>query len=161
MTTNAASISECCPKFDPSLWDEKVFEWESKRFVKERVITAFYMPINFGAVIARLSKKVQKVGADMPDWLCLSDHTSKWNMEILVAVDKEIPDAHNTTLSGRFMSKVYEGSFKDTGKWCKDFESYVKRNNSSIKKLYLWYTTCPKCARKYGKNYVVLFAEVE
>lgn len=161
MSTKTASVSECCPKLDPSLWDEKVFKWENKRFVKDRVISAFYMPINFGAVITRLTKKVQKAGADMPDWLCLSDHTSKWSMEILLAVDKEIPDAHNTTLSGKFMSKVYEGSFNNTKIWCEDFETYVKRSNSSIKKMYMWYTTCPKCARKYGKNYVVIIAEVE
>lgn len=26
--------------------------------------------------------------------------------------------------------------------------------------LYFHYTTCPKCAKKYGHNYVVLFTEV-
>ncbi|MEI6577635.1 MAG: EFR1 family ferrodoxin [Bacteroidota bacterium] len=26
--------------------------------------------------------------------------------------------------------------------------------------LVMWYTTCPKCAKKYGKNYVVLMAQV-
>jgi hypothetical protein len=26
--------------------------------------------------------------------------------------------------------------------------------------LYCYYTTCPKCAKKYGKNYVVLLAKV-
>jgi hypothetical protein len=24
----------------------------------------------------------------------------------------------------------------------------------------MWYTTCPKCAQKYGKNYVVIIAQV-
>ena len=27
-------------------------------------------------------------------------------------------------------------------------------------KGYMWYTTCPKCAKKYGKNYVVILSEV-
>ena len=40
-----------------------------------------------------------------------------------------------------------------TGKWCRDFESYAKEQNIS-KKMYMWYTPCPKCATKYGKNYV-------
>jgi len=26
--------------------------------------------------------------------------------------------------------------------------------------MYFFYTTCPKCAKKYGKNYVVILAEV-
>lgn len=161
MSTNLNSSSECCPKFDSALWNEKSFKWENKKFVKDKVLTFFYIPINFGAVITRLTNKVQKAGADMPDWLCLSDHTSKWKMEIFLAIDKEIPEAENVTLSGNYMSKVYEGDFKETNVWCNDFESYVKRNGSSIKKMYMWYTTCPKCAKKYGKNYVVIIAEVE
>jgi hypothetical protein len=27
------------------------------------------------------------------------------------------------------------------------------------KKTYCYYTTCPRCAKKYGKNYVVLLAQ--
>jgi hypothetical protein len=64
-------------------------------------------------------------------------------------------------LSGKFLSKVYEGPFKNTGKWCKDFEKYAESKNSKIKKWYMWYTTCPKCAKKYGKNYVAVIAQVE
>ena len=96
----------------------------------------------------------------MQDWLCLSDHTSKWNMDLYLAVDREIPDAENTTISGKFISKVYEGEFKDTGKWMKDFATFVKDKGLTMKKQYSWYTTCPKCAKKYGKNYVVLIAGV-
>ena len=60
---------------------------------------------------------------------------------------------------GRFFSKVYEGPFKDTGKWCKDFQTRVDALKLGIAKWYMWYTTCPKCARKYGKNYVVVVAQ--
>ena len=64
----------------------------------------------------RLDKKMKTVGAKMPGCICLSDHTSKWNMDIYLAVDKDVPDIENTTLNDKFYSKVYEGSFKDTGK---------------------------------------------
>lgn len=96
----------------------------------------------------------------MPDWMCLSDHTSKWNMNIYMAVDKEIPGSNTVRLSGRMLSKTYEGPFRDTGKWCKDFQSYAKGKGLEIKKWYMWYTTCPKCAKKYGKNYVVIMARI-
>jgi len=151
---------ECCPKFDPAPWEEKTFNWENKKFIKDKVFTLFYMPMNFPTVIKRMSEKISKTDAQMPDYLCLSDHTSKWNMDIYLAVDKEIPEADNIDFSGKFISKVYEGDFKDTGKWCKDFDNYAKAKNLDVKKLYMWYTTCPKCAKKYGKNYVVLVAEV-
>jgi hypothetical protein len=109
----------------------------------------------------RLDKMVTKADAQMTDYLCLSDHTSKWNMDIFLAVDKEISGAENTTLSGKFFSKVYEGAYKDTGKWCKDFDNTAKSNGYTIKKEYMWYTTCPKCAKKFGKNYVVIIAQIE
>lgn len=152
---------ECCPRFDPEPWDGKIIEWENKRFVKDNVFTLFYMPINFGKVMKRLDEKVRNAGANIPDWLCLSDHTSKWNMDVYLAVDKEIQDAKNTTLSGKFLSKVYEGPFKDTNKWSDDFKEYARKQGLEIKKWFMWYTTCPKCAKKYGKNYVVILAEVE
>ena len=151
---------ECCPKFDPAPWDDKIFQWESKPFIKGSVFTFFFMPLNFGSVIKKLNRLVETAGATMPDWLCLSDHTSKWNMDIYLAVDKEVQGAVNTALSGKFFSKAYEGDFRDTGKWCKDFEILARAKGLEVKKLYMWYTTCPKCAKKYGKNYVVIVGQV-
>ncbi|MDQ7814576.1 MAG: hypothetical protein RDU25_02110 [Patescibacteria group bacterium] len=158
--SNEKSETGCCPKFDPTPWDGKTFEWQNKSFIKDKVFTLFYMPINFGSVITKLNKKIEKAGAKVPDWLCLSDHTSKWNMDLLLAVDKAIPDAENVQLSGKFYSKVYEGDFKDTGKWGKDFEDGLKASGMEMKKMYMWYTTCPKCAKHYCKNYVVLVAQI-
>lgn len=159
--TTPQSTQECCPKFNPAPWDGKVLEWSNKKFMKDKVFTLFYMPMNFGAVMKRMQEKVEKAGAKMNDYLCLSDHTSKWNMEVLLAVDKEVPDAENITLSGKFLCKAYEGNFKDTGIWCKSFTEYAKGKGVEIKKMYMWYTTCPKCAKKYGKNYTVIVAEIK
>ncbi len=150
----------CCPKFDPTLWDGKTFTWENKRFIRDKVFTLFYMPLNFGAVMTKLNNQVEKAGATFLDGLCLSDHASMWNMHVYLAVDKEIPNAHNVTLSGNYLSKVYEGDFKDTGTWTKEFEKYAKEKGHDVKKMYMWYTTCPKCAKKYGKNYVVIVGQV-
>lgn len=152
---------ECCPKFNPAPWDDKIFQWDNKKFIKDKVFSLFYIPINFGSVIKKLTAKIEKAGAKTPDWMGLSDHTSKWNMDIYIAVDKEIPNAENVTLSGKFFSKVYEGDFKETGKWCKDFGKRAEEKGLKIKKMYMWYTTCPKCAKKYGKNYTVIMARVE
>jgi len=151
---------ECCPKFDPIPWEGKIFEWNNKRFIKDKVFTFFFMPINFGSVMTRITKKVGAAGAQVPDWLCLSEHISKWNMDLYLAVDKEIPGAENTVLSGKYLSKVYEGDFSKTGEWCNDFKEYAKSQNLDIKKWFMWYTTCPKCAKKYGKNYVVIIGQI-
>lgn len=161
MTTQSESTSICCPEFDPVPWNDKILEWEKKLFIRDKVFTLFYMPVNFGKVMRRIDEKIRKAGAKIPDWLCLSDHTSKWNMDVYCAVDREIAGAENTTLSGKFYSRVYEGPFKDTGKWCKDFEGAAKSKGFAIKKWFMWYTTCPKCAKKYGKNHVAILSQVE
>ena len=152
---------QCCPEFKPAPWDDKIFQWENKRFIKDKVRTLFYMPLNFGGAVKRMNAKVDKADAAIQDWLMLSDHTSKWNMDLYIAVDKEVQDAANVTISGKFFSKVYEGNFNQTGKWCSDFEQLTKAKGLAVKKMYMWYTTCPKCAKKYGKNYVVIIGQVD
>jgi hypothetical protein len=161
MDAKNESQFDCCPPFEPEPWDDKIIQWENKRFIKESVCTFFYMPVNFGRTMKKLDKKVRQAGALMPGWLCLSDHTSKWNMDIYLAVDKEIPSAENVSLSGKFFSKVYEGPYKDTNKWCKDYEALARNKGLKIRKWYMWYTTCPKCAKKYGKNYDAILGETE
>lgn len=151
----------CCPKFKPETWDEKIFEWKDKKFIKGRVGTCFYVPLNFGGVISKMMKLADEAEAKNPEYMCLSEHPSKWRMNLLVAVDKEIETADNMTLSGKFISKVYEGNFKDTEKWMKDFQRFVASKKIKIGKTYMWYTTCPKCAKKYHKNYVVIVGELE
>jgi hypothetical protein len=151
---------ECCPQFDPAPWDNKVLYWDNKRFIKDKVFTLFYMPLGFGSAMKRLNAKVEAAGAEMTDWLCLSDHTSMWNMDLYLAVDREVKGAENVLLSGKYFSKVYEGPYKDTGKWTKDFAASVKDEGYNLKKTYMWYTTCPKCAKKWGKNYVVFIGKV-
>ncbi len=161
MKSQFESKTSCCPEFEPIPWDNQTFEWKDRRFIKDKVCTLFYMPVNFSGIMKRFDRKVTAAGAIVPDWLCLSDHTSKWNMDLYLAVDKEIPGAENIKLTGKFFSKVYEGPFRDTGKWMKDYESLTKSKGLIIKKQYMWYTTCPKCAKKYGKNYVVVVGRVE
>lgn len=153
--------TDCCPPFDPKPWDGKTFEWNNKKFIEDKVCTVFHIPLNFGKVVTRMNAQIEKAGATSPDYMTLSDHTSSWNMNVYMAVDKEVPNADNVTLSGKFLSKVYEGPFRDTGKWCKDFENYAKeQGHGEMIKWYMWYTTCPKCAKKYGKNYVVIIGQV-
>ncbi len=150
----------CCQKFDPNPWDDKDFEWNDKVFAKGSVRTFFYMPLNFGNTMMKMDKKIRDAGADWSEGICLSDHTSKWNMDLYISVDKIVSNIENQLLTGKFYSKVYEGPFKETGNWTKDFEQILATKNYKNAKIYTWYTTCPKCAKKFGKNYVVMVAHV-
>lgn len=152
--------TECCPPFEPMPWDDKISMWDNKQFIRDKVHTFFYMPVGFGKVVTRMMKKIEAGGGEAKNWLSLSDHTSQWNMDLYVEVDKQIHNAENVSLSGTYYSKVYEGPFKDTGRWMSDFNKAVDSKGLTSKKTYMWYTTCPKCAKKYGKNYTVIIGEV-
>ena len=151
---------ECCPRLDPEPWDKKTLTWTNKRFAKDKVFCLFHVPITFGRTMKRLMRKVDAAGATCPDALCLSDHTSKWSMDVYLSVDKDLPGAEMQTLSGNYLSRVYEGPFSQTGTWCKDFASYAAEKGVKTGKMFMWYTTCPKCAKKYGRNYVAILAEI-
>jgi len=38
--------------------------------------------------------------------------------------------------------------------------TFVKRKGKVLQRMFFFYTTCPKCAKKWGKNYVVILAQV-
>ena len=152
--------SICCPEFNPEPWDNKSFEWTNKKFISAKVNTFLYMPIGFGKAMERLTKLIDDAGANFEDALCISSTKSMWSMDLFLAVDKEISGAKNVSLSGKYFSKVYEGSYSETGKWMADFSKALAVKGYTQKALYSWYTTCPKCAVKYGKNYVVLISEI-
>ncbi|HAU98768.1 MAG: hypothetical protein UX04_C0002G0060 [Microgenomates group bacterium GW2011_GWF2_45_18] len=157
---NQIDENECCPKFDPAPWNEKTFHWDNKKFIQDRVRTFFYIPLNFGSVMTRSVKKIEDAKAKMLEGVVLSESTSKWNMDLYIAVDQHIHNAENTTMNGKFVSKVYEGSFQNMGIWMKDFEQFAQAKKLSLTKTYMWYTTCPQCAKKYGKNYVVIVGKL-
>lgn len=41
---NTNNKSQCCPKFNPKLWDEKTHQWKDKLFIKNTVPQLFHMP---------------------------------------------------------------------------------------------------------------------
>ncbi len=83
-----------------------------------------------------------------------------WGADIYIDVMNDVPDATMAMISGTFLTKVFEGPFRNIGTWIKEMNAYVASKGKTTKKLYFYYTTCPKCAKVYGKNYVVLLAQV-
>ena len=92
----------CCPKIDVGAWHNKIFDWQDKLFVKANVKTFFYIPLNFGKVITKVITAADEQKVKLIDCLCLSDHESKWNMAIYLAVDKKLEGFENVNLSGKF-----------------------------------------------------------
>jgi hypothetical protein len=162
--TNAKTDTQCCPKFDPEPWQEKELIWRDKPFIRETVLQFMHIPLpgTFGKAVGRMWKKIEDAQAkpDMNDFIMLAAESSPWKGEIYITTTKEVPNAKNVKLSGTYLTKVFDGPYNDVPKWVKEMTPYIAEKGKSVRKYYFYYTTCPKCAKKYGHNYVVTFAEV-
>ena len=151
---------QCCAQFDPTPWIEATLTWDRKRFVKDRVTSFLHIPLNFGRVMKRNMQAIETLHAEPVTQLVLSDENSLWGADVYIETTKDIPNVTMATISGTFISKVYEGPYQDMRKWIEDMKAFVSAKGKSMQKMYFFYTTCPKCARKYGKNYIVILARV-
>ncbi len=154
------SETGCCPRFDPGPWEDKEIKFQDKLFLKDHVRSFLHIPLNFDKIMVKNMEKIQAANALTPEPLLLSDEKSMWGADVYIAVSKEVPGAQMEKISGTFLSKVFEGPYKNMGKWAKEMQWFVKSKGKELKKMYFFYTTCPKCAKYYGKNYTVIMAQV-
>jgi len=160
--TNINEIEEiCCPEFHSEDWQSKTFKWKEKQFIKDKVFTFFHIPIGFGRTMKKMDNLMTKSGIESQDWMCLADHTSKWNMDVYVDVNGPVTGIENINFNGNYYSRVFEGPYNKTGKFIDEFNGDVKSKGLNLKKLYMWYNYCPKCAKKYGNNYITIIGELE
>jgi len=154
--------TNCCPKFDPAPWDGQALIFKDKLFVKAKTTNVFHIPLGMGKMYKKTFSSIQS--ADAVNWnqfVCLSHDPSPWKGEHFFAVTKEVQGQEMVRLTGNFVTKVFEGPFRDAGQWCKAMNEYVRQKGKETQKLYFFYTTCPKCAKHYHKNYVVGFAQIQ
>jgi len=156
-----ASETGCCPRFDPTPWDETEHTWQDKSFIQDHVRCLFHIPVGFGKMMVRNMAKIDRAGAHAPRPFMLADCTSPWRTEVYIETAGDVPDAEMTRMSGTFLTKVFEGPYKQTRQWVEQMKRFVQERDRTLKKLYFYYTTCPKCTKAYGKNYVVLVAQVD
>ena len=149
----------CCPPFDPAGWDEQEVVWQDKLFVKDRVRSFLHIPLNFGAVMVRNMVLIEQADAAADPVLVVSDENSLWGADVYISVEKDVPGATMARLSGTYLCKVFEGPYRDMSKWIAEMKKFVADRNKPLEKLLFYYTTCPKCAKQHGKNYVVILAK--
>jgi len=152
----------CCPIPDVKAWDNSQITWKNKRFIKDNTINLFHIPLNMGQMMKRALTKIEKSNASVPaeNFIMLSFDPSPWKTENYLAVKKRVRNAQNIRLTGTFLTKVFEGPYKNAGKWYQEMQNYTESKGTPAKKIYFFYTTCPKCAKVYSKNYVVAFAQI-
>lgn len=164
MNQKNLNAEPCCPKFDATPWNEKAHQWHDKLFIKATIPQIFHTPLPWvlNQTMTQMWNQAQEAQAapDLKDFLILAYDPSPWKSELYLSVTKEVPGAENVKLTGDFLSKVFDGPYNDVPKWIKAMETYVAAQGKTTQKYYFYYTTCPKCAKIHGHNYVVAFAQV-
>jgi len=154
----------CCPKFDKTPWDDKDMVWKDKLFLLDSIPQFMHMPLPFmyGKKITSMWDKATKLGgvSETSEFLLMAYDPSPWKSELYLAINKEIPGEKNVRLSGNYYSKVFDGPYNAVPRWIKEMEEILSKKGKKSGKYYFYYTTCPKCAKKYGHNYVVAIVEL-
>ncbi len=150
----------CCPPFDPEPWRNRELTWVDEPFVSNHVRAIFHVPLDMGKRVTESQALITAAGAAPDQPLMLCDETSSFGTELYIHVTRPVPGAHMTALSGTFLTHVYEGPYPDAKKWAREMTDRVRAQGRTLEKLYFAYTTCPACAKAYGKNYVIAFAKV-
>ena len=153
--------TNCCPRFNPEGWDEQELHFKDKLFVKAKTSSIFHIPLNMGTVFPKTFDAIDKAHAqNMDQFIVLSHDPSAWRAEHLFSVTGDVPGQEMVQMTGDFLTKVFEGPYKNAPRWEKEMENYVSSKGKRVKKTYFFYTTCPKCAKYYGKNYMVAVSEI-
>lgn len=155
------SKTSCCTLIKPEEWDEQTFIFDNKLFAKASTRSFFHVPLNMSSVMNKTQAAIEAAGAGGNEWTILSEEISPWHAEHYFAVTKDVPGLEMERLSGKYLTKVFEGPYKDAGKWHKQLTEYATSKGKKPIRNYFFYTTCPNCTKTYGKNYVVGFARVE
>ena len=120
-----------------------------------------HVPINMGTVFTRVQQNIEDAGAAPLDgYLVLSRDLSSTEAEHLFAVSRDVPQEEMVTMSGEYMTRVFEGPYRHAKNWVHDMEVAAEAAGHTAKRVFMFYTTCPKCARAYGKNYIIGVAEI-
>lgn len=156
----------CCQKFEISKWDNKTFDWNEKLFIKASVPTFFHIPLpsmigKRMKILCELADKAEANIPDLSDALVMFHDPSAFKSEIFYSVTKPIEGAENTTLTGRFEAGVFDGPYNSVPKHIKTMNKKLEEQGKKVKDYYIHYAYCPKCAKKFGNNYMILFAETE
>lgn len=153
---DSVNTTGCCPKFNPEGWDERRLHFDNKLFLRATTKSALHIPINMGSVFNRVQSRMEEVGAyDPKDTLVLSRDLSPWTAEHLFAVTKPVPDEEMVRLSGDFLTRVFEGPYRKAKDWYGVMQAVAMEQGKTAEKIFFFYTTCPNCAKAYGKNYIV------
>lgn len=160
----AETTDICCPEVDPSSWQDKTTSWQRKPFLVQRISQLFHMPLPgaYAKAIGALWTEAQRSGIapKQEDCFMLTRDISAWKAEILLAVTESKAGLDMHELNGEFASRVYDGPFKKIPDYLKDMQEWLAKEGKTAREYFFHYPYCPDCAKKYGHNWIVIFAQL-
>lgn len=157
----SVNTTGCCARFKPEGWDEQLLHFDGKAFVRATTRSLAHIPLNMGSVFSRVQAHIEDAGAeDVSQRLVMSRDPSTFAGEHLFAVTRDVPDEEMTRLSGDFLTKCFEGPYSGVRDWYGEMQRTARRKGHEPGDVWFFYTTCPKCAKAYGKNPVVGLVEL-
>jgi len=153
--------SECCKRLTVPEWDKKEIVWQDKPFYKSRYQAFFHVPINIGKKIAEGMEKIREAGL-LAETMVLVKNDGLFGADILIPIAKKTNIFETELITGKFLTRLFEGHYGDMRRWIKETKKYCREKGFSPKDFIFFYATCPKCAKEYGdKVQVVVLARVK
>ncbi|MBI4302835.1 MAG: hypothetical protein HY665_00645 [Chloroflexi bacterium] len=152
---------QCCPRLRAEDWDKKELVWNSKPFYRTKYRSLLHMPLNIGGVTTRAMGQIRTIGLTEEPTIMLSKEESMFGSTLLLSVKQESQDIPTAKLSGKYVTRLFEGNYRYVGKWANEMKRYLVEIKKEPKEMLFWYVTCPKCAKKYGSAQTVILAAVE
>jgi len=69
--------------------------------------------------------KIHAAGAFPEPVVILTDENSLWGADVYIEVTQEVPGTNMVTISGSFLSKVFEGPYRNVRHWITEMKNYV------------------------------------
>lgn len=164
MRLRKALEGPCCARFDPAPWEGRTHEWKDKPFIVETLPQFLHMPLPsmFSRKAMRMWRQAQfaRAAPELGDFLLMAFDPSPWKSELYMAVTKPVPGARNVALSGTFFSRTFDGPYNSVPKWLKEMEAQIAGQGRKAARYYVYFTTCPKCAKTFRHNYAVVLAQL-
>jgi hypothetical protein len=120
-------------------------------------------PPMIGKKIVKMLKTAEESKMEIQnkeDILILFADPTPFKSEIYLSTTGDVSNAENVKFTGTFVSKVFDGPYNAIPKFIKQMDEFLATKDKKAKKYYVHYAYCPGCAKKYGSNSMILFAEV-
>lgn len=153
---DSINTTGCCPRFNAEGRDGQDLHFENKEFLRATTRSALHVPLKPGSVFSRIQGRIRAAKAyDPNNFVVSSRDLSPWEAEHLFPVSAEVPDEDAVKLTGDFVTEVFEGPCRSAKDWYGEIQATAREKGATTDEIYFFCTTCPKCAKAYGKTYVI------